>query len=155
MLGPIVNPVRPTHQISGVFNLKLLRLYHYILQEENVSYKVLHALDGYDEVSLTGDFKVGSNIGEQVFSPEDFGLKLVKPEDIYGGETIEESVSLFRAIISGQGTASQNAVIEANAGLAIHCLNPHKSIQQCIEEARESLKTGQAKKALSTLINLS
>ncbi|MEE9439231.1 MAG: anthranilate phosphoribosyltransferase [Saprospiraceae bacterium] len=152
MLGPIVNPVRPSHQISGVFDLKLLRLYHYILQDEKVNYKVLHALDGYDEISLTGDFKVGSNQGEAVMSPKDLGLAKIKPEDIFGGKTIKESVGLFKKIINGKGTPQQNAVIEANAGMAIHCISPKKDIKDCILEARESLLELKAAQSLKLLI---
>jgi len=152
MLGPIVNPVRPTHQISGVFSLKLLRLYNFILQEANVNYKVIHALDGYDEVSLTGDFKMASNQGEAVVSPEELALQCVKPEDIYGGDTIEEAVSLFKTIISGEGTSEQNAVVHANAGLAIHTFKPDSKLEDCVQEAKNALENGKAWKSLKDLI---
>jgi len=154
MLGPIVNPSRPTHQISGVFNLKLHRLYNYILQDENMQYKVLYALDGYDEISLTGDFKVASNNGEQVLSPADLGLKKIKATDIHGGDTVEESADLFRKIITGRGTVEQNEVIFANAGMAIHCLQPKKELTACIEEAKISLTTGKAALTLKNLLEL-
>lgn len=155
MLGPIVNPVKPSHQIAGVFSLKLLRLYNYILQDTNVDYKVLHALDGYDEVSLTGDFKMGSESGEEVLSPSDLGLQLVNPEDIFGGDTIEEAKDLFQKIISGNGTPEQNAVIHANAGLAIHTFSPDRSVHECVLEAKEVLESKKAEQVLTELINLS
>ncbi len=154
MLGPIVNPARPTHQISGVFSLKLLRLYQFILQEANVNFKVLHALDGYDEVSLTGDFKMASNSGEEVISPADLALQSVKPEAIYGGDTIDQAVSLFKSIISGKGTPEQNAVVSANAGLAIHTFQPNNSVESCILQAKESLKSGKANNSLLRLLDL-
>ncbi len=154
MLGPIVNPARPTHQISGVFSLKLLRIYNFILQEAGVRYKVLHALDGYDEVSLTGDFKMASNEGEEVLSPADLTLHRVKESDIYGGETIEEAKGLFEKIISGNGTAEQNAVVAANAGLAIHTFNPQNPISECVEKAHDSLSSGKALESLKTLISV-
>jgi len=152
MLGPIVNPARPTHQISGVFSLKLLRIYNFILQEAEVNYKVLHALDGYDEVSLTGDFKMASNEGEEVLSPADLALPRVKPSDIFGGDTIEEAKGLFEKIISGNGTEEQNAVIHANAGLAIHTFNPKKRLFDCVLEAKNALQSGKAYDSLSRLI---
>lgn len=155
MLGPIVNPVRPTHQISGVFSLKLLRLYNYILQDTSVEFKVLHALDGYDEVSLTSDFKMGSNRGEEVLSPADLALQRVKPQDIFGGDTVDEAKGLFELIISGNGTEQQNAVVHANAGLAIHTFNPERDIKECVLEAKEALASGKAKQALTSLVELS
>ncbi len=155
MLGPIVNPARPTHQISGVFSLKLLRLYNYILQDTDVEFKVLHALDGYDEVSLTGDFKMGSSRGEEVLSPSDLGLPIVQPEAIFGGDTVEEAKELFEKIISGNGTVEQNAVIHANAGLAIHCFNPERTLKECVLEAKESLESKKAESALKQIIELS
>ncbi len=152
MLGPIVNPVRPSHQISGVFSLKLLRLYNYILQDTAVEFKVLHALDGYDEVSLTGDFKMGSSRGEEVLSPSDLALQRVNPEDIFGGDTVEEAKGLFEKIISGNGTSEQNAVVHANAGLAIHTFNPTRDLKECVLEAKMSLKSEKAYDSLKKLL---
>ncbi|MFK7758276.1 MAG: anthranilate phosphoribosyltransferase [Flavobacteriales bacterium] len=154
MLGPIVNPARPTHQISGVFSLKLLRIYNFILQEANVHYKVLHALDGYDEVSLTGDFKMASNEGEEVLSPSDLALPRVNPSDIFGGDTIEEAKGLFEKIISGEGTTEQISVVAANAGLAIHTFSPKMELEKCVEKAKESLQSGKAHQALKNLLSV-
>ena len=155
MLGPLVNPVRPNHQSSGVFNLKLLRLYHYILQENDIRFKVIHSLDGYDEVSLTGDFKMGSNDGEAIYTPGDLGLETIRQEDIFGGDTVAEAAALFKKIIGGEGTDPQNTVIMANAGLAIHCFRPDRTIRECVQEAGEALKSGKAAACLKQLIELS
>ncbi|MCB0374268.1 MAG: anthranilate phosphoribosyltransferase, partial [Muricauda sp.] len=118
MLGPMVNPSFPKNQMVGVFNLELLRLYGYLYQNTNTNYAIVHALDGYDEISLTGNTKVISNHAETMFSPEDLGLSEITQESIFGGSTVESSARIFMDVIQGIGTEQQNNVVCANAGLA-------------------------------------
>lgn len=143
MLGPMVNPAFPNKQLVGVFSLELARLYAYLYQQSNKDFVILHALDGYDEISLTGSFKMISNAGEQVLNPADIGLKQLRPEEIRGGDTIEESARVFINILQGEGTAAQEAVVLANAGAALAC-GKGISFTDAIEEARESLRSGKA-----------
>jgi anthranilate phosphoribosyltransferase len=154
MLGPMVNPAFPKNQMVGVFNLELLRLYGYLYQGTEKNYSIVHALDGYDEISLTGPTKVVSNLSESLFEPKDLGLKTVRPETIFGGNTVNDAAKIFKTIIDGQGTESQNNVVFANAGLAIATARqiPHS---EGFELAKESLLSGKAKKSLNTLIELS
>jgi anthranilate phosphoribosyltransferase len=143
MLGPMVNPAFPNKQLVGVFSLELARLYAYLYQQTNKSFVILHALDGYDEISLTGPFKMITNRGEEVVSPEDIDLKQLSPEAIKGGDTIEESAAVFLRILKGEGTEAQESVVLANAGAALAC-GKGVSFTDGIEEARESLKSGKA-----------
>ncbi|MEM1001754.1 MAG: anthranilate phosphoribosyltransferase [Bacteroidota bacterium] len=154
MLGPMVNPAFPKNQMVGVFNLELLRLYGYLYQETDKNYAIVHALDGYDEISLTGKTKVVSNNLETLFGPEELGLEVIKQEAIFGGDTVEEAAKIFQTIIDGKGTEAQNNVVFANAGLAIATTRqiPHK---EGFELAKESLLSGRAKKSLNKLIDLS
>jgi anthranilate phosphoribosyltransferase len=150
MLGPLVNPAFPTHQMTGVFSMELARMYGYLLQHDTAKqdYIILRSLDGYDEISLTGAFKLISRDREQLCEPQTLGLERVRADDIRGGETPEASAALFLEILSGNGTAAQNAVVAANAGMAIHCMNPHVSMPDAVLVARESLVSGKAHKAL-------
>lgn len=154
ILGPMVNPSFPKNQMVGVFNLELLRLYGYLYQNTDKNYSIVHALDGYDEISLTGKTKVITNTSELLFSPEDLGLTQIKQDAIYGGDTVEDAAKIFMAVIQGKGTEAQNNVVCANAGLAIATAK-QISHQQGIELAEESLFSGKAKKSLDTLIELS
>ncbi|NRB84095.1 MAG: anthranilate phosphoribosyltransferase [Winogradskyella sp.] len=154
MLGPMVNPAFPKNQMVGVFNLELLRLYGYLYEETNKNYAVVHALDGYDEISLTGKTKVISNATETLFGPEDLGLNKVNHKDIFGGHTVQQAAQLFIKIISGDGTEAQNNVVCANAGLAIATVK-NISHQEGFELAKDSLFSGKASKSLSQLIELS
>ncbi|MBT8210425.1 MAG: anthranilate phosphoribosyltransferase, partial [Eudoraea sp.] len=119
MLGPMVNPAFPKNQMVGVFNLELARMYGYLYQNTDKKFTVLHALDGYDEISLTGPTKTISNRNEGILQASDFGVEEVNAQDITGGSTVAESAQMFLNILQGKGTAAQNHVVCANAGVAI------------------------------------
>lgn len=144
MLGPIVNPSKPRYQLLGVYNLEMARLYNYLLQQEETIYSIVHSFDGYDEVSLTGDFKLINQEKEQVLSPENFQLKTLQQEDITGCADVESSAKLFEKILNVDGTDAQNTVVLANAALAIQCVHPQKSISECYAMAKESLESKRA-----------
>ncbi len=152
MIGPLVNPAQPEFQMTGVFSRKLARLYQYIFQSSNKSYLIVHGLDGYDEVSLTGPFLLKSNRSERVIHPTDLGYEILKPQELYGGETVPEAAKIFTHILEGQGTKSQNQVVTVNAALGIHCFNPDWSLADCIAQAAESLHSGNALSVLKSLI---
>ncbi len=153
MLGPLVNPAQPTYQLLGVFNLELSRLYQYIFQQTKRQYAIVYALDGYDEVSLTGNFKLRTNAGEFTMQPADLGKPRLQAEDLHGGNTVPEAARIFTTILEGQGSAAQNDVVSANAGLAIHCIRPDLSLVDCVEAARDSILGGHALAKFKALLN--
>jgi anthranilate phosphoribosyltransferase len=153
MLGPMVNPAFPPRQLVGVFSLELARQYGYLYQNTGKEFVILHDIQGYDEISLTGAFKVFTNEGEQLVEPSDLGLPEVTYAEIRGGDTIAESAELFMKILSGEGTTSQNAVVIANAGMALYCGDRENGIESAIAKAREALESGNALKTFKTLIS--
>ena len=152
ILGPMVNPSRPNKQIVGVFSLELSRLYNYLYQMTDKNFVILHSLDVYDEISLTGPFKMISGKKEQILVPEDIGLKTSPPEKIAGGKDIEESAEIFMTVLKGKGTEEQNNVICANAGMAIHCARGI-SLSDGIGAAKESVLSGKALESFKKLVN--
>ena len=154
ILGPMINPSFPKYQCLGVFNLEIGRLYGYLYQQSDKNYKIIHSLDGYDEVSLTSPSKVISNTGETMLEPADFGFKTLKQSDLHGGETVESSAKIFIEILSGQGNLKQNAAVLANSALAIQTIESGKTLKECVAIAKESLESGKAKKVLTTLQDL-
>ncbi|WP_258104331.1 anthranilate phosphoribosyltransferase [Marinoscillum sp. MHG1-6] len=151
MLGPMVNPAFPKSQLVGVFSLELARLYGYLYQNTDKHFAILHSLDGYDEVSLTGSFKMISNNKEEVLRPSDIGLKTLKEEELAGGETVEASAKIFQNILENRGTEAQVQAILANSGLAI-ATGKQISIQDGISQARESLESGKALESFKKFI---
>jgi anthranilate phosphoribosyltransferase len=154
MLGPMVNPAFPKNQMVGVFSLELLRMYSYLYQNTDKNYSIIHALDGYDEVSLTGAAKVVNNQSEQVLTASDFGVPELKQHDIYGGDSVDSSAKIFIKVLDGNGTEAQNNVVCANAALAISTVK-NTSTHDSFQIAKESLLSGSAKKSFKTLVELS
>lgn len=154
MLGPMVNPAFPKNQMVGVFNLELARLYGYLYQKTDKNFTVLYALDGYDEISLTGHTKTISNHTESMLKPSDFGVEAVKQTDIVGGNSIEESAQIFMNVLQGKGTQAQNNVVCANAGIAIATVEG-LTPKQGFEKAKESLLSGKGLGALKKIQELS
>ncbi len=153
MLGPLTNPANPKFQSVGVFSLELARLYGYLYQNSDKQYSIIHALDGYDEISLTGDFKLISNTGESYYSVDELGFDRVRAEDLAGGDTIEDAAAIFRTIIEGKGTNVQNNVVLTNAAFAIKTFHPEKSFGDCYYEAESSLLGLKALESLKKLTN--
>jgi len=153
MLGPMVNPAAPTNQMVGVFNLELARLYGYLYQNTDKNFLIVHSLDGYDEISLTGDFKYISNEGEAIGTPSLLGLSYLNAVDLSGGSDINSSAQLFKEILDCKGTDSQNNVVIANAGMAIATING-SPFEAAVEEARTSLISGKAKSTFSKFLEI-
>lgn len=152
MLGPLTNPVAPAYQAVGVFSLELARLYGYLLQKSDKRYTIIHGLDGYDEISLTSDFKTIDNEGEHYITLDSIRMTPIASEDLAGGETIAEAARIFVQILRAEGTPAQQRVVLANAAVAIRTIQPEKTFDACVTEAFESLVTGKAYAAFRTLI---
>ncbi|MEN9697581.1 MAG: hypothetical protein RLZ56_1002 [Bacteroidota bacterium] len=154
MLGPIVNPAQPKYQLIGVYNLEMARIYNYVLQSLGKEFTLINSLDGYDEISLTADTKIVTNKGEFTMSPYALGKKRVLPSDLTGGNTVQEAAAIFKNIIEGKGTWSQNAVVLANAAMALNLTGKYDNYEQAYQAAVTSLETGAANQCLQTLIQL-
>lgn len=154
MLGPIVNPAQPKFQLIGVYNLEMARIYNYVLQLLNKEYTIIHSLDGYDEISLTTDTKILSNTGEAIKTPYQLGKKRVFAAELQGGDTVAQAAAIFKNIIEGKGTWSQNAVVLANAAMALHVTGRFENYDLAFQAAVKSLESGAANNCLKKLISL-
>jgi len=154
MLGPMVNPSFPKKQLIGVYSLELARLYNYLYQQSDIQYAIVHSLDGYDEVSLTSDFKYILNGIEQIADLSSFGYEKVQPADLAGGSTVQEAAGLFTLILKGEGTDNQHNVVLANTELALRCYDNRLSPDTCRKMAGESLFSGKAYDKFRKLIEL-
>lgn len=154
MLGPMANPANPAYQLVGVYNLEMARIYNYLLQLGGKPFTIIHSLDGYDEISLTSDTKVITHEGERVMTPEQLGKRMVMAEDISGGNSVEEAAAIFRKILNGEGSWAQNAVVLANAAMALHCTGKYQSYDEAYNAAVQSLESGKAWRGLELLIGV-
>jgi len=153
MLGPMVNPSFPQNQLIGVFSLDVARLYNYLYQESSKQYSIVHSLDGYDEISLTGPFRALTRQTERTYTPGDLGFGITSAADIHGGETVEQAATIFLRILEGNGTESQEQVVIANAAMALHCMNESVDLRHCIQRASQSLNSGRALRLFKQLVS--
>lgn len=154
MLGPLVNPVMPHYQLLGVYNLKLMRLYNYICQENGTDCTIVHSLDGYDEVSLTGPFKVAGPSGEHVYTPEDLGFSTCAQNELWGGDSVGEAAGIFDNVLSCRATKAQRDCVVANAAFAILTLKPSAGFAAARAQAEESLDSGRALEAFRRFVGM-
>jgi len=151
MLGPMVNPAFPRKQMVGVFSLELARLYAYLYQQTDKQFTIVHALDGYDEISLTGSFKLISNQTEKVFTPADLNMQQIRADQILGGDSVEASATIFMAVLQNQATKAQTQAVLANAAVALQTANANLPLFEAVETAKESLESGAALKSFRRL----
>ncbi|MFW6095199.1 MAG: anthranilate phosphoribosyltransferase [Bacteroidota bacterium] len=154
MLGPLVNPANPSNQLIGVYSPEICRLYNYLHQKLNKNYMIVHTLDGYDEISLTGPARIESSTGSEIVYPEELAESQYSAKDISGGPNVEESAKIFLNVLKGKGTRAQNEIAIANAALAIQVYYPEKSREECFEMARKSLFGKKALEKFKHLIEM-
>jgi len=155
LLGPIVNPSQPKCQLLGVANLDQMRLYNNVYQKIGIDYGIVNSIDGYDEISLTGDFKVTTNDYERIFHPKDLGFSIIKPEELVAGASEDEAAQIFDSVLENRCLPGQKEVVLANAAFGIQVLEKgKKSIEECIEIARESIDSGAALRTFKKFVEL-
>jgi anthranilate phosphoribosyltransferase len=151
MMGPLVNPANPAFRVLGVYNAELARMYNYLLQKDNSKFSIVNSLDGYDEISLTTDTKVIDEKGEKIYTAYQLGKRIVSPQDISGGNSPEDAAEIFTSILKGKGTWAQNAVVLANAAIALHTTQKYADYETCMNMAVESLESGKAYASLKKI----
>ena len=155
LLGPIVNPSKPQCQLLGVANLDQMRLYNNVYQKIGIDYGIVNSIDGYDEISLTGDFKVTTNNYERIFKPSDLGFGITRPEELRAGADEKEAKEIFDNVLANTALPTQKNVVLANAAFGIHVLEKgKKDIEECVEIARESIDSGKALATFKKFVEL-
>ena len=155
LLGPLVNPSKPSCQLLGVANLNQMRLYQQVYQRLGVDYGIVNSIDGYDEISLTGDFKVTTNHYERIFSPRDLGFECALPEELVAGATEQEAKAIFDAVLENHALPAQKNIVLANAAFGIQVLERGTlSIEECVAKARESIDSGAALQTFKKFVEL-
>lgn len=153
ILGPLVNPAKPKFSMIGVYSLEIARIYQYLLQKKQENFLLVHALDGYDEISLTSDTKIFDKSGEYIFSAQELGFKNISAESIFGGNTKQDAAEIFKSVLEGNGTYEQNSVVLANAAMALKNTEKYGDYKKCMDLATRSLESGKALQSLQNIIN--
>jgi anthranilate phosphoribosyltransferase len=154
MLGPMINPASPKYQLTGVYSLKVQDLYNQVFAQTGQQYMIIHGLDGYDEISLTGEVRVVTRDLDHKISPPTFGWEAISQEELWGGNTAEEAAMIFNNVLLDQSTVAQKNVVLANTAAALKCIHPEKSWAECLSIGRESLESGKALESFKKLISM-
>jgi anthranilate phosphoribosyltransferase len=154
VLGPLISPLRPAYQCLGVYSLKMMRLYSLINQKIGCRYTLVHSLDGYDEISLTGKAKIINNNAEYIYSPEQLGFKPVRQEELYAGNSVKEAAAIFMDVLENRATDAQKNAVLINSAVAIQTFDFNKPIEVCVQEAGESLESGKARQTFGKFIEI-
>jgi anthranilate phosphoribosyltransferase len=154
MLGPMINPASPTYQLTGVYSMKVQDLYSLVFSQTSIQFLILHGLDGYDEISLTGDVKVVSGNSEEIINSATFGFKPITQNSLFGGNTISDAAAIFLNVLNNQCTLEQKQVVMANSATAIRCIHPYYSWEECVVTANQSIESGKALQSFKKLISL-
>jgi len=152
ILGPMINPSTPKYQVLGVNNIENFNHYKNVYQTLDVNYAIVTSMDGYDEISLTANVKVATNQNDFVLAPADFGMEIIQPKKLFGGDSVEEAAKIFLSVLQGNGTTEQNNAVIANAALGLQIYYPHKTLIECVDMAKESLENKSALAKLKAIL---
>ncbi|MFC1703806.1 anthranilate phosphoribosyltransferase [Candidatus Omnitrophota bacterium] len=157
ILGPLTNPADTKHQLLGVYDGNLLVAIATALKNLGLTHAmVVHGLDGLDEVTTTAATSVCELKNDQIQSyevfPENFGIKRALMEDLKGAD-VEDNVAIANEILEGKESAKRDIVV-LNAGCALYVGDKAKDIKEGVELAQQSIDSGNAKKKLELLRDL-
>ena len=146
LMGPLLNPARPTHQILGVPSESFMPLMGAVLLKNNIeSAAVVHGAQGFDELAPCGDNKVlfirGGDAREEIINPEVFGFALW-PAEAMSCIDKEDALTKQKEILCGRGPEAMQDMVALNLGMAIYLLEPQQSLGDCLRQAREIVRGG-------------
>ena len=153
ILGPLINPARPTYHLLGVYAPELVKTYAEtaVALEHQHSF-VVHG-SGLDEVALHGETQVAEikngKIEYFTLTPEDFGLKAQSLESLRGGEP-QENAQMLTALLQGKGKAEHANAVAANTALLLKLFG-HDDLKQNVQNVLAHLASGKAFETLQKL----
>ncbi len=141
-LGPLVNPVQPTYQLTGTYSLELARLYQHILKEDRTDFRVVYGMDCFDEITLTDSTRVLGKNSDEILDHTTFAVEKTQSEELFSGTTIEQAAQIIKSILSGKGTPVQNNVIAANVATSLQLFEPGSSLSYHFQKALDHIQSG-------------
>ena len=153
ILGPLINPARPTYHLLGVYASELVKTY----AETSVALGHQHSFvvhgSGLDEVALHGETQVAEikngKIEYFTLTPEDFGLKTQSLESLRGGEP-QENAQMLTALLQGKGKTEHANAVAANTALLLKLFG-HDDLKQNVQNVLAHLASGKAFETLQKL----
>lgn len=162
LLGPLVNPLRPTGQVIGVFDPSVLMIMAEALNQLGLQQAIiLHGRERLDEAGLGAETDLAvleaGQVTARVLDPQAFGLAPAGVEALRGGD-VDQNTAILRAVLQGRGTPAQRDVVALNAALALKVGDalPGTTLEEAcaagVTRAQEILKSGAAWDKLEELV---
>jgi len=157
-LGPLTNPANASRQVMGVFDKNRIPEIARVLSNLGAEKALVVAGDdGLDEITLCGNTFVAEAAGGTVtnyeLNPEELGFSKVAPDSLLGGEA-KENADILNAVLGGE-TGPKMDIVLLNAGAAIYAASDELSMNDAIDQARQSVDSGAAAAKLKQLVTLS
>ena len=156
LLGPLLNPARPGHQLVGIFTAGLTATYAEVLRQlGRRSVWVVHGAGGMDELSTLGvnhvsrfDLRRSREMFHETLIPEQTGLPRINTLDELHGGTAEDNARVLTGILAGEIGGSRRDIVLLNAAAGFVAAGLAADLLDGVERARGSLSSGQALRAL-------
>lgn len=153
ILGPLINPAKPKHQLLGVYDEKLLQPYAETALALGHQHSIVVHGAGLDEVALHAETQVAEiyqgKIERYTLTAEDFGLKPQPLDAIHGGEP-EQNAQYIRALLQGKGEPAHVNAVAANTALLLRLFG-YQDLKQTTQQVLEQIASGNAYKTLEKL----
>lgn len=153
ILGPLINPAKPKHQLLGVYDEKLLQPYAETALALGHQHSIVVHGAGLDEVALHAETQVAEiyqgKIERYTLTAEDFGLKPQPLDAIRGGEP-EQNAQYIRALLQGKGEPAHVNAVAANTALLLRLFG-YQDLKQTTQQVLEQIASGNAYKTLEKL----
>ncbi len=144
LIGPLLNPARPSHIIIGVYDKNLLDAFADVLQKLGVSRALVVHGNGLDEINCLGPVDIVEVAPQEKkryqLDPRDFGLRYCSLSDLQGGNPVLNRKLLLTALSSTDSPITETLLF--NAGIAVNLINPEISIREGIQRARTAIEKG-------------
>lgn len=146
LLGPLLNPSRPTHQLLGVAKPEHLQLMADALALSGIERAaVVHGAGGYDELTPMGPAQVvlveGDTTRHMIIDPAAYGIVPCKEQELAVG-CKDEGLTVLRELLNGTGPAPMREMLVLNVGVAVHLLEDALPMQRCMDRARDAVMAG-------------
>ena len=146
VLGPLINPLKPSHQLLGVYDSQLLEPIAETLMLQGLnSAMVVHSFDGMDEISISDKTHVielrNDKISKYVFNPTDYGFTIGNSDKLVI-KNVEESKNIFLGIIKGEIRDERRDICVLNSGAGLYLTNDNLSLSDCFENIKEKIDSG-------------
>ncbi len=156
MLGPLLNPARPSHQLLGVGQAAALPLMADTLARiaPDITALVIHgaggevdaSMGGFDELTpfgpTTGFVVAHGGVSPFRLDPAEYGLAGYAPADVRVNDK-PAALAAIKNVLRGRGNPAMMAMTVLNLGAALHLVTG-RDMAACMTEAKNAVAGGAA-----------